>query len=72
MRRLGLLPGAEGGGAISRGCIWGEPFSRCVDHLCRNDAELLAVTQTRLVNVEVSVSVVTVEKGPFRCNRDVW
>jgi hypothetical protein len=25
--------GAEGGGAISRGCIWGEPFSPCVDHL---------------------------------------
>ena len=36
--------GVEGGGAISCGCIWGEPFSRCVDHLRGNDGELLAVT----------------------------
>ena len=57
-RRLGLLRGVEGGGAISCGCIWGEPFSRCVDHLRGNDGELLAVTQTRFVKRPPIVEVV--------------
>jgi hypothetical protein len=50
--------GVEGGGAISCGCIWGEPFSRCVDHLRGNDGELLAVTQTRFVKRPPIVEVV--------------
>ena len=43
---------------LRSGCIWGEPFSRCVDHLRGNDGELLAVTQTRFVKRPPIVEVV--------------
>ena len=55
---LGLLPGREGRRRAHQQWLHlGRTFPRCVDHLRDDDGELLAVTQTRFVNEEVSASL---------------
>jgi hypothetical protein len=62
---LGFLPGREGRrpSTISGGCIWGEPFLVVLIIFVVTMWELLAVTQTRLVNAEVSASLPRWKQG---------